>query len=407
MNTLQDISLLVTDGKHGDCQDEEGSGFYFVSCKDVRDGWIDYSGARQITEADYLDTHRRTQLETNDIVITNSGTIGRMALVPNAPETNRTTFQKSVAIVKPNQEKVVPQWLYYSLMANRVVLIGWSGGTAQKNLLLRDMRAFNVDVPPLPTQRKIAAIFSAYDDLIENNLRRIKILEAMAQNLYREWFVKFRFPGHQHARFTDSPLGRIPEGWKVVPLSTVVDFAKGRKPVETRNEPIAGDVRLLLIDALRGGEPQYTAPSRLVIAETRDTIMVMDGGSSCEVAQGFSGAVGSTLGRFRTTTPDHFSPHALYRFLEEKADEFKSKNIGAAIPHANKDYILTQMILLPTQTIALGFHDKLEPIQSTIEILKAKNAILRHTRDLLLPKIITGEVDVSELDIAVPEEAVT
>jgi type I restriction enzyme, S subunit len=111
MTTLQDISLLVTDGKHGDCRNEDGSGFYFVSCKDVRDGWIDYSGARQITEADYLDTHRRTQLETNDIVITNSGTIGRMALVPNAPETNRTTFQKSVAIVKPNQEKVVPQWL--------------------------------------------------------------------------------------------------------------------------------------------------------------------------------------------------------------------------------------------------------------------------------------------------------
>ena len=262
-----------------------------------------------------------------------------------------------------------------------------------------------VPFPSLPAQRKIAAILSAYDDLIENNLRRIKILEEMAQNLYREWFVKFRFPGHQHARFIDSPLGQIPEGWEVVPLSSVVDFVKGRKPVETRNEPIAGDVRLLLIDALRGGEPQFTAPTRLVIAETRDTIMVMDGGSSCAVVQGFSGAVGSTLGRFRTTKPDRFSPHALYRFLEEKSDEFKSKNIGAAIPHANKDYILTQMIPLPPPTIVLGFHDYLEPIQSTIEILKAKNTTLRRTRDLLLPKLISGEVDVSELDFAVPVEA--
>ena len=206
-------------------------------------------------------------------------------------------------------------------------------------------------------------------------------------------------------RLVDSTLGPIPEGWEVVPLSSVVDFAKGRKPVGTRNEPISGDVRLLLIDALRGGEPQFTAPARLVIAGTRDTIMVMDGGSSCEVAQGFSGAVGSTLGRFRTTKADRFSPHALYRFLEEKVDEFKSKNIGAAIPHANKDYILTQMVPLPPQNIALGFHDYLEPIQGTIEILKTKNTTLRRTRDLLLPRLISGEVDVSELDITVPEEA--
>ena len=280
-----------------------------------------------------------------------------------------------------------------------------SHGTTQDNLSLDKLLRFDFVVPDTREQRKIAAILSAYDGLIENNLRRIKILEEMAQNLYREWFVKFRFPGHQRARFTDSPLGRIPEGWEVVRLSSVVDFAKGRKPVETRNEPIAGDVRLLLIDALRGGEPQFTAPVRLVIAETRDTIMVMDGGSSCEVAQGFSGAVGSTLGRFRTTEPDRFSPHALYRFLEEKADEFKSKNIGAAIPHANKDYILRQIIPLPPQTITLGFHGYLEPIQGTIETLRAENTTLHRTRDLLLPRLISGEVDVSALDIAVPDEA--
>ena len=116
------------------------AGFYFVSCKDVRDGWIDYSGARQIKEADFRDTHRRTRLESQDIVITNSGTIGRMALVTDAPETKRTTFQKSVAVLKPDQAQVVPRWLYYSLMANRERLIAWASGTAQKNLLLRDMR---------------------------------------------------------------------------------------------------------------------------------------------------------------------------------------------------------------------------------------------------------------------------
>lgn len=91
---LKDIAINITDGKHGDCENEEHSGFYFVSCKDVHDGAIHYDNARQITEKDFIDTHKRTMLEPNDILITNSGTIGRMALVKDIPQTYKTTFQK-------------------------------------------------------------------------------------------------------------------------------------------------------------------------------------------------------------------------------------------------------------------------------------------------------------------------
>ena len=113
---LQEITLNITDGKHGDCEGEDNSGYYFISCKDVHDGIIHYDGARQITEKDFIDTHRRTMLEPNDILVTNSGTIGRMALVKENDYTRRTTFQKSVAIVKPNQEMVRPAYLYYCLL---------------------------------------------------------------------------------------------------------------------------------------------------------------------------------------------------------------------------------------------------------------------------------------------------
>ncbi len=154
-----------------------------------------------------------------------------------------------------------------------------------------------------------------------------------------------------------------------------------------------GDVKLLLIDSLHGGEADFTSPAKLVLAETRDTIMVMDGASSCEVTIGSSSAVGSTLGRFRTTRPDVFSPHALYRFLEAKAEEFKSKNIGAAIPHANKDYILTQPVSVPPKLIASRFHAQLEPIQCTIETLKLQIQNLRRARDLLLPRLLSGQVE--------------
>jgi type I restriction enzyme S subunit len=209
---LEDICAQITDGKHGDCQDEPNSGFYFLSCKDVANGKLNYEGARQIAEADFLDTHRRTKFAPTDVLITNSGTIGRMTLAPDNELTRRTTFQKSVAILKPIASRVEPSFLYYALQGDIRRLIEFAGGTAQKNLLLRDLRAFEVNVPSLPVQRRIAGILSAYDELMKNSQRRIRLLEAMARVLYREWFVHFRFPGHEKLARVASPLGDITAG---------------------------------------------------------------------------------------------------------------------------------------------------------------------------------------------------
>ena len=147
--TLQEISHLITDGKHGDCKNQEGSGYYFVSCKDVKDGAILYNQSRQITKKDFLETQRRTRFEPYDILITNSGTIGRMAIAKEIPETYNTTFQKSVAIIKPKKEIVYPHWLYYYLLSEVKNIDNLSGGTAQKNLLLRDLRAIKLNIPAL------------------------------------------------------------------------------------------------------------------------------------------------------------------------------------------------------------------------------------------------------------------
>ncbi len=129
---LENICVQITDGKHGDCEDEPNSGFYFLSCKDVNGGQLNYESARQITEADFLDTHRRTRLAPADILITNSGTIGRMALAPDNELTQRTTFQKSVAILKPVLERVEPTFLYFALQADIQRLIEFAGELLRK-----------------------------------------------------------------------------------------------------------------------------------------------------------------------------------------------------------------------------------------------------------------------------------
>ena len=209
--TLAELTLNITDGKHGDCRGKDDSGFYFISCKDVRDGQIHYEDARQIIEKDFWDAHKRTQLEPDDILVTNSGTIGRMAFIRDVPLTYKTTFQKSVAIVKPDKSKVLPKYLYYQLQNCVERFINQSNGSAQKNLLLSTMRAFKMHIhEDEDTQARIAAILSSYDDLIENNQKQIKLLEEAAQRLYKEWFVDLRFPGYETTPIIDG----MPQGWK-------------------------------------------------------------------------------------------------------------------------------------------------------------------------------------------------
>lgn len=228
--TLQELCLNITDGKHGDCENEENSGYYFISCKDIFDGQINYKNARQITKADFEETHKRTMLEVDDILLTNSGTIGRMAFVTDREATTKTTFQKSVAIIKPDKQKVLPRYLYYQLQNCVPQFINSSNGSAQKNLLLSTMRTFPIEIEEnREKQEKIANTLSAYDDLIENNQKQIKLLEEAAQRLYKEWFVDLRFPGHENTKIVDG----VPEGWEKNCAEKFFEITIGKTPPRT------------------------------------------------------------------------------------------------------------------------------------------------------------------------------
>lgn len=142
--SLKDITISITDGKHGDCENKSNSGYYFISVKDIVNGEISYDNARQITKNDFEETNRRTNVESGDILLTNSGTIGRMAIVKDIPETKKTTFQKSVAIIKPNQS-IAPTNYLYSVLKFRINEIReLAGGSTQSNLLLGDLRKIDI-----------------------------------------------------------------------------------------------------------------------------------------------------------------------------------------------------------------------------------------------------------------------
>lgn len=145
--SIGDLCSLITDGKHGDCQNETNSGYYFVSVKDLINGDIFYDNVRQITKKDFEETHKRTDLKTGDILLTSSGTIGRMIIVKDDPKTNRTTLQKSVAILKPIVEIAPSCYLYSLLNAEMKNIIELAGGSTIANLLLGDLKRYKIRYP--------------------------------------------------------------------------------------------------------------------------------------------------------------------------------------------------------------------------------------------------------------------
>ena len=186
IEVLENICRSITDGKHGDCENEENSGFFFISAKDIHDGKINYDKARQITEKDFIKTNKRTNLEPKDNIITNSGTIGKIAIASEGDQTGRTTFQKSVAIVKPIHEKVDYRFLSYRLSENVNLLSLNSSGSAQKNLLLKDLRNFKITLPEINEQKHIAYILSNVDQKIQKEKEFKQKLEQLKKGLMQD-----------------------------------------------------------------------------------------------------------------------------------------------------------------------------------------------------------------------------
>jgi type I restriction enzyme, S subunit len=410
--SLEDICSNITDGKHGDCQNQAGSGFYFLSCKDIHHGMLNYETAREITEADFVDTHKRTRLEPADVVLTNSGTIGRLAMAPDNVTTRRTTFQKSVAILKPRKTLIEPAYLLYRLEYEMPRLIEFAGGTAQKNLLLRDLRAFRIDLPPLNVQRRIAAVISAYDDLIENNNRRMEILEEIAQLIYRDWFIDFRYPGYRDVSLVDSELGLIPRGWALLPASEamtinpkiVVDRSASRPfiPMTSVSESVMNITPIEQRSGATGARFQ-----------NEDTLFAritpcLENGKTAYVQFLDEGEVASGSTEFIVLRTEQLSPE--YVYLLARSDSFRSHAIksmsGASGRQRVRDECFNSFLLaVPPPGLLQSFTVQVQPLFELSYKLFTVNMTLRSSRDLLLPRLLSGEIDVSNLDIAMPGSA--
>ena len=273
------------------------------------------------------------------------------------------------------------------------------GGTAQPQANAQVLTSFPIPLPPLPTQCKIAAVLSAYDDLIENNTRRIEILEEMASAVYREWFVEFRFPGHEGVEMVESELDLIPQGWKVKQLGEMCHVIMGLSPKsEFYNE--IGDGLPFHQGVTDFGERFPTdrvyCTIQKRVAEADDILFSVRAPVGRINIANKKVVIGRGLSAIRSKNGNQTF---LLQQLKDRFQEEDTMGSGAIFNAIRKTDLLGIPLLTPTESVIDKFEEIVNLIFAELANLTLKNANLRQTRDLLLPKLISGEIDVSELDI--------
>ena len=318
-------------------------------------------------------------------------------------------FPDSIVGFVADPRKADVRFVKYYIDTLKMQMQSVSRGTTQDNLSVDKLLTFNFCVPGVGTQRRIASILSAYDDLIENCQRRIRLLEDMARGLYREWFVHFRFPGADALPGIDSPLGPIPRGWDVVKLVEVAIV--NRAQISPRHAPPEIDY----IDIATVSPGRINAVTRYAFEEApaRARRLVQHGDVlwSCvrpnrrshAIAMHPSEATVASTG-FAVLTTRALSYAHLY--LATTTDDFvaylTNHATGAAYPAVTAKTFEEALIVVPPEATRDAFARLAEPLMEQINALSRKITNLRRTRDLLLPRLLSGQIEVGVAEKSVP-----
>jgi type I restriction enzyme S subunit len=326
-----------------------------------------------------------------DLVFTHRGTLGQVGIIPKGPYPRYVVSQSQMKL-SCDPSKALPDFMfYYFSSVGKTDLLKHMSGSGVPALAspLTTLKNLRIVIPPLHGQQKIASILSAYDDLIENNNRRIKVLEEMAQNIYREWFVNFCFAGHEKVKIVDSEFGPKPEGWEVTRLGNLLRKL-ARKP-RLKKEQYLEDGRVPAIDqgsAFVGG---YTNAAEFT---QDDPLPIIVFGDHTRVVKyiDFPFASGADGTQLLYPRDEDLMPAYFYYLV-------KNIDLSDYAYARHFKFLKDQVVLVPNRSVLREFNETVESMLKLMSLIRSKNDILRRIRDLLLPKLISGEIAVENLDI--------
>lgn len=381
----------------------------YIRARDIGGGEITFNNPVYITEEIYRKISRYT-VGAGDVCITIVGAnVGDVGQVP-AHLKGANLTENAVKLVGKSHDYVA-DYVKFALLTEdaQAQMKSSAAGAAQPKLGIYKINSIEIPYPSRSERLTIASILNAYDYLIENNTRRIEILEEMAQRLYEEWFVHFRFPGHEEVSFKKSELGEIPEGWEVVQLSKVSEYiSRGISPKYAES-----DCKVINQKCIRNNRLNMSL-SREQIKKVPDAKFVRFG----DVLINSTGV--GTLGRVaqvyelleNTTVDSHVTiarplPEIDYDFfgigLQLLQPYFESLGVGATgQTELSRVRVGETAVALPPAELQKAFGELVRPMRHACMKYGVKNTNLRAQRDLLLPKLVSGEIDVS--DISMPDD---
>ena len=306
-------------------------------------------------------------------------------------------------IFRAKQGKSDGDFVYYLTSSDVVVLPAinsMTGASGRQRADKRFIERTKLNVPDLPTQKRIAEILSAYDDLIENNNRRIALLEKAAQELYKEWFVRFRFPGHETVKFENG----LPEGWERRKISAYYDTCSGGTPSRTHEEYFVagiypwvktGEIKdCIIIDTEEYITKEAVKKSSAKLLPARSVAMAMYGVNIGQLGYFDKQMTCNQACCVFSDKRSFSSKHYLFQYLKSIREYLLLISFGAAQQNLSQELIKKIKIVMPSDDIVRAFEEKVDAIYDSIKTLMYKNQNLAKQRDLLLPRLMSGKLDV-------------
>jgi type I restriction enzyme S subunit len=377
-------------------QEEESIHPYLRVTDFGRDG-VDRSNLKFISN-EAFEHVKRYIITSDDVYVSIAGTIGRVGIVPD--DLSGANLTENAAKITEINDQVDKRYLLYFLRSamGQGELLNKAGGTSQPKLALFRIEEIEFPCPAITTQRAIADILSTYDDLIENNRRRMALLEDSARQLYREWFVRLRFPGHEHTPIVDG----VPQGWERrtafeamhvlsggTPKTSISDYWDGETPFFTPKDAVDG----IWVSSCERSLTELGIKNCNSKLYPRETVFITARGTVGKLNMAQT-PMAMSQSCYALVAKDHLSQRFIYSAMKEGVEALRQQAVGAVFDAIVVDTFKRIHLTIPTATVLRLFDEAVEPVFEQVENLASQNQKLRQARDLLLPRLMNGELAV-------------
>lgn len=392
MTKLIDVCEFIVDCPHSTAQDE-GRGYPLIRTPNIGKGRFNLDGVHRVSESVYTKRNLRATPQDNDLIFAREAPAGNVAIIKNG---EKFCLGQRTVLIRPNPKYVYPDFLTYFLLApqQQYELLGTANGATVAHVNLPTIRNLEINLPELEVQHRIADILSAYDDLIENNRKQIKLLEEAAQRLYKEWFVDLRFPNHEHTKIVDG----VPDGWEPATLDDICSVRKEALPLSKIDAgvPYIGLEHMPRKDICLSewGDSSKINSSKFKYYED-DILFGKIRPYFHKVGFALNSGVASTDAIILRNAKGLWSLLLMTVSSSEFVNyTYQNCKEGAKMPRADWKQMRSYPIMIADPTIQNTFENQIYTITRKIKCLALQIKRLSEASDRLLPRLMNGEVEV-------------